>query len=47
MNKGSRAAAPTAKPTEGKNKPAGKEGGKVFFGYAAPGRKGKSTKKMA
>jgi hypothetical protein len=45
MNKGSRAKATEKKPTVGTNKPAGKAGGKVFFGYAAAGRKGKSVKK--
>lgn len=45
MNKGTRAAASVAKPTEGKNKPAGKAGGKVFFGMTPAGRKGKSVKK--
>jgi hypothetical protein len=45
MNKGSRAKAVEAKPTEGKNKPAGKAGGKVFFGFTPAGRKGTSVKK--
>lgn len=42
MNKGSRAAAPMSKPTEGKkdtSKPAGP--GKVVFPYTPAGRKGK------
>lgn len=45
MNKGSRAKAVEAKPVEGKNKPAGNNGGRVFFGFTPKGRKGTSVKK--
>ena len=40
MNKGSRAAAPVAKPVEGKKDTSKPAGGKVEFGYAPAGRKG-------
>jgi hypothetical protein len=40
MNKGSRAAAPMAKPVEGKKDTSKPAGGKVFFGMTPPGRKG-------
>jgi len=46
MKKGTVAPAPTSKPVEGKkdtSKPSGP--GKVSFGYAPAGRKGKSVKK--
>jgi hypothetical protein len=44
MNKkGSRAAAPMAKPVEGKKDTAKPSGGKVNFGYAPAGRKGKKA----
>jgi hypothetical protein len=40
MNKGSRAAAPMAKPVEGKKDTSKPAGGKVEFGYTPAGRKG-------
>ena len=44
MNKkGGRAAAPTQKPTEGKKDTKKPKGGKVAFGYAPAGRKGKKA----
>ena len=45
MNKGSRAAAPMSKPTEGKKDTSKPAGGKVFFGMMPAGRKGKAAKK--
>jgi hypothetical protein len=45
MNKGSRAAAPMAKPTEGKKDTSKPAGGKVFFGITPAGRKGTAVKK--
>ena len=42
MKKGGRAKAPMAKPTEGK-KDMKKPGGKVEFGFAPKGRKGKKA----
>ena len=45
MNKGSRAAAPMAKPKEGKMDTSKPAGGKVFFGMMAKGRPGKKTAK--
>jgi hypothetical protein len=41
MNKGTIAPAPMAQPKEGSNKPAGNNGGKVYFGTTPPGRRGK------
>lgn len=41
MNKGSRAAAPTQKPTEGKMDTSKPKGGKVYFGMTPAGRRGK------
>jgi hypothetical protein len=44
MNKkGGRAAAPMQKPTEGKKDTQKPKGGKVAFGYAPAGRKGKKA----
>ena len=40
MNKGSRAAAPMAKPVEGKKDTSKPAGGKIEFGYTPAGRKG-------
>jgi len=40
MNKGSIAAAPMQKPTEGKKDTSKPQGGKVEFGYAPAGRRG-------
>ena len=40
MNKGSRAAAPMAKPVEGKKDTSKPAGGEVKFGYTPAGRKG-------
>ena len=40
MNKGSRAAAPMAKPVEGKKDTSKPAGGKVEYGYTPAGRKG-------
>jgi len=45
MNKGSRAAAPMAKPKEGKMDTSKPAGGKVFFGMTPAGRKGKPAVK--
>jgi hypothetical protein len=45
MNKGSRAAAPMAKPKEGKMDTSKPAGGKVFFGTTPTGRKGNAVKK--
>jgi hypothetical protein len=45
MNKGSRATAPMAKPTEGKKDTSKPAGGKVFFGMMPAGRKGNAVKK--
>ena len=45
MNKGSRAAAPMSKPTEGKKDTSKPEGGKVFFGMMPAGRRGNAAKK--
>mgnify|MGYP007073084153 FL=1 len=45
MNKGSRAAAPMAKPKEGKMDTSKPAGGKVFFGMMPAGRKGSAVKK--
>jgi len=45
MNKGSRAAAPMSKPTEGKKDTSKPAGGKVFFGITPAGRKGTTVKK--
>ena len=43
MNKGSRAAAPVSKVVEGKKDTSKPKGGKVEFGYAPAGRKGKKA----
>ena len=43
MKKGGRAKAPMAKPTEGKKDMKKPKGGKVAFGYAPAGRKGKKA----
>ena len=44
MNKkGARAAAPMQKPTEGKKDMSKPKGGKVDYGYAPAGRKGKKA----
>ena len=45
MNKGSRAAAPMAKPKEGKMDTSKPAGGKVYFGTTPAGRKGTAVKK--
>ena len=45
MNKGSRAAAPMAKPKEGKMDTSKPAGGKVMFGTTPAGRKGTAAKK--
>ena len=43
MKKGGRAKAPTTKPVEGSKKAPKPAGGKVDFGYAPKGRKGKKA----
>ena len=43
MKKGGRAKASMAKPTEGKKDTSKPKGGKVDFGYAPAGRKGKKA----
>ena len=43
MKKGGRAAASMQKPTEGKKDTSKPKGGKVDYGYAPPGRKGKKA----
>jgi len=43
MNKGGRAKASMAKPTEGKKDTSKPKGGEVKFGYAPAGRKGKKA----
>jgi hypothetical protein len=43
MNKGSRAAAPVSKPTEGKMDTSKPQGGKVYFGTTPGGRKGRKV----
>jgi hypothetical protein len=43
MKKGGRAKAPMAKPTEGKKDTAKPKGGKVEYGFAPKGRKGKKA----
>lgn len=43
MKKGGHAAAPTVKPVEGKRDTSKPAGGKVDFGYAPAGRKGKKA----
>jgi len=43
MKKGTVAAAPTSKPIEGKKDTSKPSGGKVDFGYAPAGRKGKKA----
>jgi len=43
MNKGGRAKASVAKPTEGKKDTSKPKGGEVKFGYAPAGRKGKKA----
>jgi hypothetical protein len=45
MNKGSRAAAPMAKPTEGKKDNSKPAGGKVMQSMMPAGRKGNAVKK--
>lgn len=45
MNKGSRAAAPMSKPTEGKKDTSKPAGGKVFFGTTPAGKRGNAVKK--
>ncbi len=43
MKKGGRAKAPMAKPTEGNRDTAKPKGGKVEYGFAPKGRKGKKA----
>ena len=45
MNKGSRAAAPMAKPKEGKMDTSKPAGGKVYFGTTPAGQRGNAVKK--
>lgn len=45
MNKGSRAAAPMAKPKEGKMDTSKPAGGKVMFGMTPEGKRGSAVKK--